>query len=190
LKIIVGLGNPGRKYNNTRHNIGYMVIDRIAEKLGIIIDQNAFSSKITSFMFFKQKVLLVKPVTYMNRSGEAIRDIINYFKITKEDLLIIYDDMDLSPGMIRLRLSGTSGAHKGMQNIIDNLNTNEIKRIRVGIGKPIKNGAEYVLKRPKKTEQTAINFAINKASNAVLDYLKNDFMYAMNRYNGVEENMD
>ena len=119
----------------------------------------------------------------MNLSGESVREIVSYFKIPKEDIIVIYDDLDLEPGKIRLRLSGSSGGHRGIQNIIEQLGTEDIKRIRIGIGKPTYDTIDYVLGKPLKEEQVLIDEAIKKAVDALKEILKNNFDSAMNKYN-------
>ena len=132
---------------------------------------------------FDDDVFLLKPLTYMNLSGESVREIVSYFKIPIENIIVIYDDMDLEPGKLRLRLSGSSGGHKGMQNIIDNLHTENIKRIRIGIGKPTYDTIDFVLSKPLKEERELIDEAINIAVNALKESLKSNFDNAMNKYN-------
>jgi len=132
---------------------------------------------------FDEDVYLLKPQTFMNLSGESVREIVSYFKIPKEDIIVIYDDLDLEPGKIRLRLSGSSGGHRGIQNIIEQLGTENIKRIRIGIGKPTFDTIDYVLGKPLKEEQVLIDEAIKKAVDALKEILKNNFDSAMNKYN-------
>ncbi len=183
MKLIVGLGNPGKKYEHTRHNMGFDVIDLFSELAKIDIDKEAFKGLVGRGKVFEEDIYLLKPQTYMNLSGESVREIVAYFKIPTEDIIVIYDDLDLEPGKIRLRLSGSSGGHKGIQNIIENLGTEEIKRIRIGIGKPTFDTIDYVLGKPLKEERPLIDEAINKAVDALKEILKNNFDSAMNKYN-------
>lgn len=183
MKLIVGLGNPGRKYEHTRHNMGFDVIDLFSELAKIDIDKEAFKGLVGRGKVFEEDIYLLKPQTYMNLSGESVRELVSYFKIPTEDIIVIYDDLDLEPGKIRLRLSGSSGGHKGIQNIIENLGTEEIKRIRIGIGKPTFDTIDYVLGKPLKEEKPLIDEAINKAVEALKEILKNNFDSAMNKYN-------
>lgn len=183
MKLIVGLGNPGKKYEHTRHNMGFDVIDLFSELAKIDIDKEAFKGLIGRGKVFEEDIYLLKPQTYMNLSGESVRELVSYFKIPTEDIIVIYDDLDLEPGKIRLRLSGSSGGHKGIQNIIENLGTEEIKRIRIGIGKPTFDTIDYVLGKPLKEEKPLIDDAINKAVDALKEILKNNFDSAMNKYN-------
>ena len=183
MKLIVGLGNPGKKYAKTRHNLGYMTLDRLAHQLGITIDKVGFKGEYAIIRYLEQDAILFKPTTFMNLSGTAVGEIMRYYKIGIEDLVVIYDEMALDPGPLRLRPGGSSGSHNGVQNIIDNLNSDQFKRMRLGIGKPPFNGVDYVLGKPTKEETPLISDAIDRAKDAVLDYLKFDFSHAMNHYN-------
>lgn len=183
MKLIVGLGNPGKKYEHTRHNMGFDVVDLFSELAQIDIDKDAFKGLVGRGKVFDEDVYLLKPQTFMNLSGESVREIVSYFKIPKEDIIVIYDDLDLDPGKIRLRLSGSSGGHRGIQNIIEQLGTENIKRIRIGIGKPTYDTIDYVLGKPLKEEQVLIDEAIKKAVDALKEILKNNFDSAMNKYN-------
>ncbi len=183
MKLIVGLGNPGKKYEHTRHNMGFDVVDLFSELAQIDIDKEAFKGLVGRGKVFDEDVYLLKPQTFMNLSGESVREIVSYFKIPKEDIIVIYDDLDLEPGKIRLRLSGSSGGHRGIQNIIEQLGTENIKRIRIGIGKPAYDTIDYVLGKPFKEEQVLIDEAIKKAVDALKEILKNNFDSAMNKFN-------
>ncbi|MCH5180580.1 MAG: aminoacyl-tRNA hydrolase [Erysipelotrichales bacterium] len=183
MKLIVGLGNPGREYENTRHNMGFKVIDKFADSLGVDIDKSDFKGLFCRTKFYDEDIYLLKPQTFMNLSGQSVLAFINYFKIDIEDVIVIYDDLALSPGKIRLRLSGSSGGQKGMQNIIDLLKTDQIKRIRIGIGEPTYGIIDYVLGKPSKDEQVLIDEAQDKAVNALKEILKKDFHSAMSKYN-------
>jgi len=183
MKLIVGLGNPGKKYEHTRHNMGFDVIDLFSELAQIDIDKESFKGLVGRGKVFDEDVFLLKPQTFMNLSGESVREIVSYFKIDISDILVIYDDMALAPGKIRLRPSGSSGGHKGIQNIIDNLGTQDIKRIRVGIGEPTYNNIDFVLSKPGKEERELIDEAIVNAANAIKDILKSNFDKAMTKYN-------
>ena len=183
MKLIVGLGNPGKKYEHTRHNMGFDVVDLFGEIAQIDIDKESFKGVVGRGKVFDEDVFLFKPSTYMNLSGEAVQEIVSYFKIDIKDIVVIYDDMALPVGSIRLRPSGSSGGHKGIQNIIDHLGTNEIKRIRVGIGEPVYDSIDYVLSKPTKDEKPLIEEAINNAVEALKVILKNNFDIAMTRFN-------
>ena len=184
MKLMVGLGNPGKEYAGTRHNCGFMVIDRLASKLNVDVDQNKFKGLYAKVKYHGEDIILLKPQTYMNLSGESVNAVMNFFKIDKEDLLVIYDDLDMPVGKLRLRKTGSAGGHNGIKNIIAHLNSQDFKRIRVGIDRhKYMNVADYVLSRFSKVESEAIEQGIENAANAVLDYLDNDFNHAMNYYN-------
>jgi PTH1 family peptidyl-tRNA hydrolase len=163
--------------------MGFDVVDLFSELAQIDIDKEAFKGLVGRGKVFDEDVYLLKPQTFMNLSGESVREIVSYFKIPKEDIIVIYDDLDLEPGKIRLRLSGSSGGHRGIQNIIEQLGTENIKRIRIGIGKPTYDTIDYVLGKPLKEEQVLIDEAIKKAVDALKEILKNNFDSAMNKYN-------
>ena len=184
MKLIIGLGNPGKKYENTRHNMGFMAIDLLSDQADINVDKEVFHGLMGRGKIFEQDVILFKPTTFMNLSGTAVQEVVHYFKIELEDIVVIFDDMALEPGTIRLRKEGSSGGHKGMQNIIDCLSTEQIKRIRIGIGEPGENdNIDYVLSKPLKDEMPVIEEAIANAVRAVKEMLKSDFDRAMNKYN-------
>ena len=184
MKLIVGLGNPGKEYAGTRHNCGFMVIDRLASKLNVDVDQNKFKGLYAKVKYHGEDIILLKPQTYMNLSGESVNAVMNFFKIDKDDLLVIYDDLDMPVGKLRLRKTGSAGGHNGIKNIIAHLNSQDFKRIREGIDRhKYMNVADYVLSRFSKVESEAIEQGIENAANAVLDYLDNDFNHAMNYYN-------
>jgi PTH1 family peptidyl-tRNA hydrolase len=184
MKLIVGLGNPGKKYENTRHNMGFMAVDLLSDQAQIDVDKEVFHGLMGRGKIYEQDVILFKPTTFMNLSGNAVQEVVHYFKIPLEDIVVIYDDMALNPGTIRLRKEGSSGGHKGMQNIIDCLSTEQIKRIRIGIGEPGENDTiDFVLSKPLKDELPDIEEAIANAVRAVKEMLKSDFDRAMNKYN-------
>ena len=185
MKLIVGLGNPGKKYEHTRHNMGFDVIDLFSDLSQVDVDKNVFHGLSGRGEVFDEDVMLFKPQTFMNLSGTAVREVVSYFKIPLEDVIIIYDDMALNPGKIRLRENGSSGGHKGMQNIIENLGSEEIKRIRIGIGEPMENdNIDYVLSKPMKEERELIDEAIKDAVEALKEILKsNNFDRAMSKFN-------
>ena len=183
MKLIVGLGNPGKKYEHTRHNMGFDVVDLFSANAQIDIDKESFKGLVGRGKVFDEDIYILKPQTFMNLSGESVREIVSYFKINIEDIIVVYDDMDLPVGTIRLRPSGSSGGHKGIQNIIDNLGTQDIKRIRVGIGQPIFDSIDFVLSKPTKEEKPLVEEAIENAAEALKDILKIDFDKAMTKYN-------
>ena len=184
MKLIVGLGNPGKKYEGTRHNMGFMAIDLLSDQAQIDVDKEVFHGLMGRGKIYEQDVILFKPTTFMNLSGTAVQEVVHYFKIALEDIVVIYDDMAIPIGSIRLRKEGSSGGHKGMQNIIDCLSSEQIKRIRVGIGEPGEwDTIDYVLSKPLKDDMPLIEEAIANAVRGVKEYLKSDFDRAMNKYN-------
>lgn len=184
MKLIVGLGNPGKEYEGTRHNCGFMVVDELANKLNTEINQNKFKGLYTKVKYHGEDVILLKPQTYMNLSGESVSTLMQFFKIEIEDLLVIYDDLDMPVGKLRLRKTGSAGGHNGIKNIIVHLNSQDFKRIRVGIDRhKYMKVVDYVLSRFTKEETDAINQGIENAVNAIIDYLDHGFDYIMNRYN-------
>ena len=186
MKIIVGLGNPGEKYEKTYHNMGYMAVGLLAEKLGKKIDKKDCSSVTTVFSKNNEKVVLALPETYMNLSGEAVKSLLKKYDATVDDLLVVYDDIDLPAGTLRLRKSGSAGTHNGMRNIIKNTNDSNFKRIRVGIGsKPeFMDMADYVLSQPVKEKKDLISDAIDRASCCLESFIKGeDFDKLMQEYN-------
>lgn len=185
MKLIVGLGNPGKKYENTRHNTGFAVIDRTLAKLNVELDKNKFNADYTMINRNGEKIYILKPLTYMNLSGEAVVPFMKYFGIEPEDLVVVHDDLDLPVGKIRLRQSGSCGGQNGMRNIIDLLGDSNIKRIRVGIGKdPLIPVVDYVLGKTKKEDLEVYNQALDKASDALIYWLDHDdFSKAMSNFN-------
>lgn len=185
MKLIVGLGNPGKKYENTRHNTGFAVIDRTLAKLNVELDKNKLNADYTMINRNGEKIYILKPLTYMNLSGEAVAPFMKYFGIEQEDLVVVHDDLDLPVGKIRLRQSGSCGGQNGMRNIIDLLGDSNIKRIRVGIGKdPLIPVVDYVLGKTKKEDLEVYNQALDKASDALIYWLDHDdFSKVMSNFN-------
>jgi PTH1 family peptidyl-tRNA hydrolase len=181
--LVVGLGNPGGKYKNTRHNLGFKVIDTFLETYKLEEGRVLFDGTFTKFLFGKQDVILFKPQTFMNLSGQAVSQVVSYLHIPVENIIVIYDDMDLPPGALRLKPQGSNGGHKGMGNIIDELHTTLIKRIRIGIGKPTFDTIDYVLGVPKGDEAVLINNAINQAAKLIADIINTSFASCMNKEN-------
>ena len=185
LYIIVGLGNPGDKYEKTRHNVGFNVIDLLAKEYSIDVSKLKHKALIGEGRVGTEKVILVKPMTYMNLSGESVVDICNYYNIDLENLIVIYDDIDLDVGKIRIRKKGSGGTHNGMRSIIKCLGSNEFPRVRVGISKP-KNGqdlADFVLSRFAKEDEKSLNESFENAVAAIDCAIRQDLDLAMNRYN-------
>ena len=183
MKLIVGLGNPGKKYEKTRHNMGFMVVDLFSDVVGIDVDKEAFNGLLGRGKFLDEDVIILKPQTFMNLSGNAVQQVVHFFKINLEDIIIVYDDMALPPGSMRMREMGSSGGQKGIQNIIDMLGTQDIKRIRIGIGEPEFDSVDYVLSKPTKDEQVLIDEAINRAVDALKECIRSNFRKAMSLFN-------
>lgn len=184
MKLIIGLGNPGKEYEKTRHNTGFMVIDKLADKLGVSIEQNKFKGLYTKLKYKGEDVILLKPQTYMNLSGESVRQVMDFFKIKQENILVIYDDMDMPVGKLRLRQTGSAGGHNGMRNIILHTGSQNFNRVRVGIGRhPYMKVVDYVLSKFTQDEMIDMEKGIDNASEAVIDYLNNGFSHAMNNFN-------
>lgn len=186
MKLFVGLGNPGREYEGTRHNMGFMCLDRFADMAGAVFDKSGFkgSYALVRNPNFSEPIILLKPETYMNNSGESVRALVDFYKIDPEDVIVVYDEMAIPEGEIRLRLAGSSGGHKGIQSIITHLGTQNIKRIRIGIGEPPhKDAVNYVLGKPSKESLPLIEEALMNGARALRDSELRDFNYAMNLYN-------
>lgn len=184
MKIIVGLGNPGVKYENTRHNAGFMVMDAIAEKLEMKFDKEKFSSLFAKKKVKGEDVILVKPLTFMNNSGLALRQVMDFYKASPQDVLVIYDDVDLPIGKIRLRQKGSAGGHNGMKSIIHCIFTSEFDRIRVGVGKDPKiDMINWVLSKFRDEEKDELDKAVKNACNAAIFSINHSFSDTMNRYN-------
>lgn len=183
MKLIVGLGNPGKEYQLTRHNCGFRVLDAFADLVGIDIDREGFKGMYNKFKLDDEEIILFKPMTFMNLSGSAVQEIVHFYKIDLKDIIIVYDDMAINPGEIRLRLKGSSGGQKGMQNIIDNLSSEDIKRIRIGIGEPTFGAVDYVLGKPSAEEKKLLDEASEKAVKAIKESLLTSFEKAMCMYN-------
>lgn len=184
--IIAGLGNPTREYQHTRHNVGFDTIDVIAKKYNISVEDKKHKALIGKGYIEGEKVILVKPQTYMNLSGESIGEICNYYKADpEEELIVIYDDISLAPGKLRIRPKGSAGGHNGIKNIIAHLGTEKFKRIKVGVGEKPKGWdlADYVLGHFAKEEQPLMEEAFERAAEAVKVILEKDIATAMNQFN-------
>ena len=181
--VIVGLGNPDRKYEKTRHNIGFDVIDALAEKYHISVTDKKHKALCGTGIIEGRKVLLVKPQTYMNNSGESVGEIMNFYKLdAEEELLVIFDDISLQPGKIRIRKKGSAGGHNGIKSIIANLKTQDFKRVKIGIDKS-DNVIDYVLGDFSKREKDILLESLNKANDIVNDFTILSFNDLMSKYN-------
>ena len=190
VKMIVGLGNPGSKYNDTKHNIGFMAVDRIVKNLDVnFTEDKNFKAEIGSDFINGEKIYFIKPTTIMNNSGIAVKALLTYYNISIKDMIIIYDDLDMEVGKIRFRQKGSAGGHNGIKSIIAHLGTQEFDRIKVGIGRP--NGRmtviNHVLGKFDKNDEIMILNTLDKVDNAVNYYLQtNDFQKTMQKYNGLK----
>lgn len=184
MKLIVGLGNPGKEYQNTKHNAGFMCVDRICDKLNITLDKKKFNAEYYQGFVNGNKVIIIKPQTFMNLSGESLIQFVSYFNIDIEDILVLYDDMDTDIGSIRIRAKGSSGRQNGLKNIIAHLKTNEVARLRIGIGRNSNyDTVDYVLSSFNKSEQANLNEALDLASDAAIYFIDHDIDKVMNKYN-------
>lgn len=183
--LIIGLGNPEEEYSKTRHNMGFNTINKLAQKYNIEINKNKFQGLYETAIIEGQKVVLIKPQTYMNLSGNCVKELMDFYKVERENVLVIYDDMDIEPGTIKIRKKGSAGGHNGMKSIIQILGTEEFPRIRIGIGRPEHNGDEinYVIGAIPEDEIPKLEEGTEKAKEAVIEILKNGIDSAMNKFN-------
>lgn len=183
--LIVGLGNPERDYINTRHNMGFNTINKLAKQYDIEVNKSKFKGLYGIGMIEGEKVLLLKPQTFMNLSGESIKEAIQFYKIELENLIVIYDDIDINPGIIKLRKAGGPGTHNGMKSVVHELNTQNFKRVRVGIGMPQDNEnlIEYVIGAIAEEDKEKLEKGTDLAKDAIVSILKNGIDIAMNQFN-------
>jgi PTH1 family peptidyl-tRNA hydrolase len=183
-KMVVGLGNPGRKYVDTRHNVGFKTIDALAEVLGIEVRKRKFGARFGLGEFAAKKLILLKPWQFMNRSGQAVATALDFYRLGAGDLLVVMDDMALEPGRIRIRAKGSAGGHNGLADIIEKLGTNQFARLRVGVGQSQDEWmVDYVLDRPTKSQRPLLDAAIAKARDAALCWIESGIDEAMNKFN-------
>ncbi len=187
MKLIVGLGNPGPKYAGTRHNVGFEVVDVLASRWGISLTAEKFHGWFGLHRVYGERVVLLKPMTYMNRSGRAVAGAGRFYKLELGDLLVISDDMALPLGCLRMRVRGSAGGHKGLQDIVDQLGTDDWSRLRVGIGEPVGDPTAYVLNRFTEDEETIVKRAEQRAADAVECWMQHGADLAMTRFNGPPE---
>lgn len=184
MRMVVGLGNPGDKYKNTRHNMGFKVIDALAAALDIETGQRKFGARFGSAEFAGKKLILLKPWQFMNRSGQAVATAVSFYKLDVADLLVVSDDMDLEPGRIRIRAKGSAGGHNGLADIIEKLGTTEFARCRIGIGPSGQQQAvDFVLDEPSRADKALLAEATERARDAVLCWVEHDIDKAMNMFN-------
>ena len=182
--LIVGLGNP-EEYSNTRHNMGFDTINKLANEYNIKINKNKFKGLCGSGIIENEKVILLKPQTYMNLSGESIKEAMAFYKIKSENIIVIYDDIDIEPGIIKIRKKGGPGGHNGMKSVISEIDTQNFPRIRIGIGKPENKGQliEYVIGKMPQTDKDILEKATILGKEAILEIIKNGVDIAMNKFN-------
>ncbi len=187
--LIIGLGNTGRQYVDNRHNVGFMLVSRLAERLGVTFSRMESNALVTKGDYKGRRIILAKPQTYMNLSGQPVNSLVNFYKFPLENLLIIYDDVDLPLEALRLRPGGGSSGHKGMKSIIERLGTQDFPRMRLGIGRPPgrKGAANYVLKNFSKDETEFLPEILERSVNAVLTFVTEGLETAMNQYNYTRE---
>ena len=183
--LIVGLGNPGPKYEYTRHNAGFLTLNTLAQKLGVQIDRMKFKSLCADAMMGGKRVLLMKPQTFMNNSGEAVQAAMAFYKLTPDQLLVLSDDIALNPGVVRVRKKGSDGGQKGLRSIIQHIGEDGFPRVRIGVGAkphPAYNLADWVLSKYKKDEQPLMEDAFEKAAGAAATIIGGSIEEAMNKY--------
>ena len=182
--MIVGLGNPGTEYAETRHNIGFMTIDLLSRSLDIEVKKKKFGALFGVGLFSDKKLILLKPCQFMNRSGQVVATAAGFYKLDIKNLLIVTDDMALAPGVIRIRAAGSAGGHNGLADIINKLGTENINRLRIGIGQcgPVP-AEQYVLSRPKETEKPLLKQAVEKAKEAVICWIDKGVGETMTKFN-------
>lgn len=183
MKVVVGLGNPGREYAKTRHNVGFMTLDVLRRELVNPADRSRFKSILTEGFIGREKVVLVAPQTYMNLSGNAVREVKNWYHLDLSDLIVISDDLDLPYGTLRMRAAGSSGGQKGLQSTIEQLGTNEFTRLRIGIGRGRSGAASHVLSRFSPEEEAELEDVIASAAAGVKIWLAEGTIAAMNEVN-------
>ena len=185
MKVLVGLGNPGKKYEGTRHNVGWQVIGEMAVRHGAARPKVKFDAEIAEISVAGQKLVLVAPQTYMNASGRSVRQLVDFYQIAPSDVLVICDDINLPLAKLRMRRTGSSGGQKGLENVIQQLGTPDVPRLRIGVGQPPngRDAADYVLDRFGKAEMKEIEVAVRSAADAVETWVSDGVEKAMNRFN-------
>lgn len=186
MKCIVGLGNPGKKYDQTRHNIGFMVVDSLSDALNIPLDNKKFKCEYGIGLVGGEKVMLVKPQTYMNLSGEGVRPLVDYYNVELEDVFVLYDDLDLALGTLRLRQKGSGGGHNGIKSLNQHFASEAYKRLRIGIDRPMpgKSVSSYVLSTFPKADVDLLHKVIEHSTKASEAFITKSFNDVMNRFNG------
>ncbi|MGA2093672.1 MAG: aminoacyl-tRNA hydrolase [Sedimentisphaerales bacterium] len=188
MQMIVGLGNPGKKYAETRHNVGFKVIDLLGGVLGIEVNKKGFGGKLGKGEYAGKQVVLLKPQQYMNLSGMPVAEAVGFYKLDLNDVLVVLDDMWLEPGQIRLRAKGAAGGHNGLADVIEKLGTENVSRLRVGIGQAPADGAvDYVLGEPDKKDAELVNQGVQRAKEAAICWLEEGIEAAMTKFNRFEK---
>lgn len=187
MKLIVGLGNPGKKYENTLHNAGFLAIDALVAKYNVQLNKEMFNGEYTKTRINGEDVIIVKPQTFMNLSGECVGPLSSYFKIDKEDIFVIYDDMEIRFGQLRIRNTGSSGGHNGMKSLIQHLGGQEFPRLKVGVGRPKgeKSVVSHVLAQFTKEQEKHLPMILEACVGAIEKFIEGDVRGAMNAYNKV-----
>lgn len=183
MKMIVGLGNPGKEYENTRHNVGFMVLDNWMNKHNFSLEKNKFNGLYSIIKYNNEDVLILKPLSFMNLSGTVIKSFMNYYKIDVNDLLVIYDDKDIEIGSVKLKKNGSCAGHNGIRNIIENLKTENFKRLKVGLSKNNVDMVSFVLGKFNNDEKCKLNVVLNETNDILDDYFVMTFDNLMNKYN-------
>ena len=184
MKLIVGLGNPGREYEHTRHNVGFQVAEELAHRYRVTLkSRTSWKARVAKIADIGDGVLLAEPTTFMNLSGWAVREIASFYQLATSDLLIVYDDADLSLGRLRLRANGSAGGHNGLKSIIQELGTNEFPRLRIGVGRQAGGLKNHVLGRFDSDEKPQIDEAVKRAADAAEVFARENIITAMNQYN-------
>ena len=183
--LIIGLGNPEKDYSNTRHNMGFNAINKLAKQFEIEVNKNKFKGLYGSGTIEGEKVILLKPQTFMNLSGESVKEVIRFYKIEMEQIIVIYDDIDIEPGIIKIRKMGGPGTHNGMKSVVHELNAQNFKRVRIGIGMPAEKQdlVEYVIGPIPEEEKEKLEKGTELAKEAVIEMIKNGIDVAMNKFN-------
>ncbi len=186
MKIIIGLGNPGRQYEDTRHNAGFMVLDKFADKHGVDISKARFNALLGEVFVNGEKVVLVKPMTYMNNSGQAVGEVLNFYKPDLEDIIVVVDDIEIELGMLRIRAKNGKGTHNGLKSIFAHLKTDDYAKMKLGVGKFKRDMdlADFVLARPSKEDDEIIDDLIDRAVEALDEFTASPIDIVMNKFNG------
>ena len=185
MKLVVGLGNPGRRYAKTRHNLGYRTVDLLAERWGASVTRERFSGLAGLASFGGQEIMLLKPTTFMNRSGESVLAARQFYKLPLDDVMVVLDDLDLPVGRVRVKRGGSSGGHKGLTDVLRRLGTDDVARIRIGIGSAAGRGTvDHVLSRADEDESVVLDRGVAVATDVVVCWIREGVERAMNRFNG------